>query len=360
MSRVFRLYAKPLQRLRLSLFEKVILANSLMLIGEALAGLWVTSHNLEAHHYLIDTSFIVIATLLGLLINVTLLRASFRPLFGLLDTIRVVSAGNTHTRAKVTTADTEIGELALAFNTMLDRLEQARREQAMLILQAQEEERRRLALELHDESSQNLSALLIHTEILRQSLQVIPEPLTPQPLYEQLYQGIQQLNRLTQSTLDNIRTLSQQLRPSVLDDLGLQAALRWLAEDSRERLQLHVDVQLEQVEETIRTQKNAALYETTLFRIAQESLTNAARYAHAQCVYLSLTQDQHFIYLRIRDEGCGFDPLQKHTGLGIAGMRERAALLDGTLTIISQPGQGTTVEACLPLSTIHVKDAVHA
>jgi two-component system sensor histidine kinase UhpB len=360
MSGVFHLYAKPLQRLRLSLFEKVILANSLMLIGEALAGLWVTSHNLEAHHYLIDTSFIVIATLLGLLINVALLRASFRPLFGLLHTIRVVSAGNTHTRAKVTTADSEIGELAQAFNTMLDRLEQARREQAMLILQAQEEERRRLALELHDESSQNLSALLIHTEILRQSLQAIPEPMTTQPLYEQLHRGIQQLNRLTQSTLDNIRTLSQQLRPSVLDDLGLLAALRWLAEDSRERLHLHVDVQLEQVEETIRTQKHAALYETTLFRIAQESLTNAARYANAQCVYLSLTQDQHFVRLRIRDDGCGFDPLQKHAGLGIAGMHERAALLEGTLTIISQPGQGTTVEACLPLAATPVEDRVHA
>src|SRR5213080_5322127 len=110
------------KHIRLSLFEKVILANSLMLICEALAGLWITSHNLEAHHYLIDTSFIVIATLLGLLINVTLLRASFRPLFGLLHTIRKVSAGNTHTRAKVTYTDTEIGELAQAFNSMLERL----------------------------------------------------------------------------------------------------------------------------------------------------------------------------------------------------------------------------------------------
>jgi len=74
MSRVFHVYAKPLERLNLSLFEKVILANSLMLICEALVGLWVTSHNLEAHHYLIDTSFIVFATLLGLLMNVALIR----------------------------------------------------------------------------------------------------------------------------------------------------------------------------------------------------------------------------------------------------------------------------------------------
>src|SRR5579859_4820902 len=222
MSSVAPFRLKQSRRLQLSLFEKVILANSLMLIGEALVGLWVTSHGLEAHHYLIDTSFIVLATLLSLLVNVVLLRASFRPLFSLLRTIRAVSTGDTHLRASDMSADSEIGELARAFNSMLDRLEAARRERAMLILQAQEEERRRLALELHDESSQNLTALLIHTEILSQSLQSIPEPMTTQPLYEQLHQGIQQLNRLTQSTLDNIRTLSQQLRPSVLDDLGLQ------------------------------------------------------------------------------------------------------------------------------------------
>jgi two-component system, NarL family, sensor histidine kinase UhpB len=359
MSRVFHVYAKPLQRLKLSLFEKVILANSLMLICVALVGLWVTSHNLEAHHYLIDTSFIVFATLLGLLVNVALIRASFRPLFGLMHTIRKVSAGDTDTRAQVTGTDTEIGELAQAFNSMLDRLEQARRDQAMLILQAQEEERRRLALELHDESSQNLSALLIHTEILSQSLQAIPDQVTTQPVYQQLCEGIQILNRLTQKTLDNIRILAQQLRPSVLDDLGLYAALRWLAEDSRERLHLLVEVQLEHAEDTIRSQKQAALYETTLFRIAQESLTNAARYAHPQCVWLSLTQNQQTIRLQVCDDGIGFDPSQKFAGLGIAGMRERASLLEGSLTINSKPGQGTTVEVCLPLSTTNLKDTVH-
>jgi len=93
MSRVFHIYAKPRERLKLSLFEKVILANSVILIFGAFVGLWITSHNLEAHHYLIDTSFIVLATLIALLVNVTLIRASFRPLFGLMHTIRKVSAG---------------------------------------------------------------------------------------------------------------------------------------------------------------------------------------------------------------------------------------------------------------------------
>src|ERR1700726_1802088 len=133
------------RRWQLSLFEKVILANSVILIGEALAGLWITSHNLESHNYLIDTSFIVLATVLGLLTNVLILRASFRPLFSLLRTIREVSGGKVNARATMTVTDSEISELAQAFNTMLDRLETARREQATLILQAQEEERRRIA-----------------------------------------------------------------------------------------------------------------------------------------------------------------------------------------------------------------------
>src|SRR2546430_3270506 len=122
-NRATRLLNRLFQRWHLSLFEKVILVNTVMLLGEALAGLWVTSHNLEAHHYLIDTSFIVLATLITLLTNIALLRVSFRPLFGLLSTMRAISAGDTHARALVTTSDSEIGELAQTFNNMLDRLE---------------------------------------------------------------------------------------------------------------------------------------------------------------------------------------------------------------------------------------------
>src|SRR5438874_3084555 len=184
-----------------------------MLIGEALAGLWITSHIIEAHHYLIDTSFIVLAILLGLLINVLLLRASFRPLFSLLSTIRAVSAGKTDERARISQSDAEISELAQTFNGMLDRLETTRREQGMLILQAQEEERHRVALELHDESSQNLTALLVYTEVLSQSLRDLPETVISNAGREQLNKELQHLAGLTQHTLENIRTLAQQLRP---------------------------------------------------------------------------------------------------------------------------------------------------
>lgn len=348
MMRGIRLQCPGLQGVRLSLFEKVILVNSLLLIGGALAGLWVTSHTVEAHHYLIDTSFIVAVTVLSLLLNVLLIRASFRPLFSLLATIRAVRAGHTQARAHITRFDSEIGELASAFNSMLDWLEQARREQGILILQAQEEERRRLALELHDESSQNLTALLVHLEILTQALHAFPDGVPMKEIRERLGAGFAALAEITQKTLETLRTLALQLRPSVLDDLGLHAALRWLVQDAQQRLQLAVDLQIEEGASAGAERRTPAPCETALFRIAQESLTNIARHAHAQHVSMTLRQDQHTIRLRIQDNGCGYDASKPHSGLGLFGMHERATLLGGTLTVVSEPGQGTTVETLLP------------
>jgi two-component system, NarL family, sensor histidine kinase UhpB len=344
-----RLHKTRFQQWRFSLFEKVILANSVMLIGEALAGFWVTSHNLEAHHYLIDTGFIVLATLLSLLVNFVLLRASFRPLFSLLATIRAVTTGKTDTRAAIS-SDLEISELAAAFNTMLDRLEAARREQALLILQAHEEERRRIARELHDETSQNLTALLVHAEILSQALQRVPEHVLTMDTHTQLESGVQQLVALTQYTLESTRVLAQRLRPSVLDDLGFFAALRWLVEDSRRRLRLTVQLYLDDEGHKPTSHPFPAIYETTLFRIAQECLTNTARHAHASGATITLRYDKNSITLKIADDGCGFDPSRPATGLGILGMRERANLLGGTLTIHSSPADGTIVQAVLPMA----------
>lgn len=345
---------------RLSLFEKVILVNTLMLVCEALAGLWVTSHSLESHHYLIDTGFIVLATLSSLLINVLLLRASFHPLFSLLHTIRAVGAGKTTLRAVDIPADSEIGELALAFNGMLDQLEISRRQQAMLILQAQEEERRRLARELHDESSQNLTALLVHIEVLHQTLQHMPPTITLQAMNEQLQTGLQQLTQLTQKTLENIRTLALQLRPGVLDDLGVEAAFRWLAEDCRERLRLAVELHVDGLGEMLREREHSTLYATTLFRIAQECLTNAARHGQARCVVISCTRDHEMLQLCVSDDGGGFDVTHTPGGLGITGMRERAALLGGRLAMTSWPGKGTNVEASLPLPATNAQELTGA
>jgi two-component system sensor histidine kinase UhpB len=335
-----------LRRWRLSLFEKVILTNSLLLLAEAIAALWVTSHALEAHHFLIDTAFLVAATLLSIAINAFLLRASFRPLFRLLEVIRRISAGQTEARAEPAATDSEVGQLAAAFNAMLDRLEELRHQQSALILQAREEELRRVSRELHDESGQNLTAVLVYCEILMRTVESLPDRVIAGETRQQLVTNCQQLCELAQRTLDAIRQLSQRLRPPVLDDLGLVAALRWLVEDSRQRFCLPVELT---IEEQPLWQCLPPLYETTLFRIAQEALTNVARHARASRAQLSLWLAPATIHLCIQDDGSGYDPRLRSNGMGLVSMRERAALLGGRLSIDARPGQGTRVEAILPL-----------
>jgi two-component system, NarL family, sensor histidine kinase UhpB len=231
-----------------------------------------------------------------------------------------------------------------------------------LILQAQEEERRHLALELHDESSQNLTALLVHIEVLKQMLQTPPDTASISETHQRLRQQLDYLADITQQTLEDIRVLAQQLRPGVLDDLGLQAAFRWLAEDVRQRLQLPVELHMEHIEQALQGNAQRAIYETTLFRIAQESLTNVARHAHAQhvTISISLAQEQGQMCLRIADDGNGFDPSVQKQGLGLFNMRERAALLGGAIHIDAQPGRGTIIEAVLPLTVEVGEGKIHA
>lgn len=355
MHKAIQFLLRQVQRWRLSLFEKVILANTIMLLGEAQAGFWVTTHHLEPHHYLLDTAFIVTATLLTVFVNFLLLRLSFRPLFSLLDTIRHVSKGEAQARADLSREpDTEIGELARSFNTMLDRLEDTRQEQTRLILQTQENERRRIALELHDEAGQNLTALLVHTELLHQQLQLLTTQDIRQGARQQLETGLQQLNQLTQQTLEGVRVLAQQLRPSVLDDLGLQAAFRWLVEDSMQRLNLKIDLTITNFPQ--QAHPLPPLYETTLFRIAQESLTNVVRHAQTDLAWIDLRYMEDKVTLRVSDKGRGFANEQPGEGSGVIGMRERASLLHGTLTIQTQEGRGTIIEAVLPLPEKAITD----
>jgi two-component system sensor histidine kinase UhpB len=328
----------------LSIFEKVLVANTVIILVEALAAWWVTRHALESYHYLIDTSFLVAAAVLGLLINTLLLRAAFRPLFGLLNTIQMIEAGRLDCRAQVSAHDTDISQVAAALNAMLDRLEALRHQTAGAILHAQEQERRRLALELHDQSSQTLTALTLHAQVLEDLLATDAPAL--------LRQQVAQVNRLAGRTMSELRHVAEQLRPVLLDDLGLEAALRWLAEDVGQGTGLRVQVQVAGGP----NERLPADVETALFRIAQEGLTNVARHAQASQVELELRRQPEQVLLLICDDGRGFTPpsvgeaAALHAGLGLTGMQERARLLGGKLEITSQPDQGTMIQAIIPVA----------
>ena len=219
----------------------------------------------------------------------------------------------------------------------LVKREAMRQELLRHIVIAQEEERTRVARELHDETAQLLTGLSLNLASLNNSIPDSPRAVELiarlQSLLSQMSQGIYRMVR--------------DLRPLQLDDLGLVAALQYLAADQRQRTGLNVSLDIE-----LSLPRLDPLAETVLFRVAQEALTNVARHARCTEASLRLSTDSEAVVLRIQDSGIGFDLKQFNTlqsSLGLAGMRERAASVSGKLSIQSSPGTGTLVEIKVPL-----------
>ena len=218
-----------------------------------------------------------------------------------------------------------------------DALRKQLLERAMTV---QEEERRRIARELHDETSQALTSLLVRLQILEQSAS-LPTVLT----------SLGDLRGEVVRTLDRVHELALELRPRVLDDLGLVAALRRHLRDFEVKFRLGVDFQVLGLNE----QRLPSEVETALYRIAQEALLNVVRHAEAKSVSVLLEKRGLSVALVVEDDGKGFDAGQvmgsrpHKENLGLYGMQERASLVDGTVTIESSPGSGTSLFVEIPL-----------
>jgi PAS domain S-box-containing protein len=219
-------------------------------------------------------------------------------------------------------------------------LEEAHRQLKLLSrrrVKVQEEERRHLARELHDEIGQALTAAKI-------SLQAaLEEP--DQAKSKRIHETTAILERL----LGQVRQISLNLRPSMLDDLGLVPALRSLLDEQGRRASVAVRFSAKNMPDNLDPE-----IQTTCFRIAQEAITNAVRHASATQINVNLGGEDRTFRLQVRDDGKGFDaePAQTQTiGLGLLGMKERAALVGGRTRITSAPGKGTTVDATLPLTS---------
>ena len=199
-----------------------------------------------------------------------------------------------------------------------------------------EEERTRLARELHDELGQALTAIKIDFAALLPVLPTDEEPVT---------QRTQSILKLLDKAMQSIQRVTTELRPAILDDLGLRAALEWVAADFLARTGTKVEVSLPDPD--IAIDRDGA---TALFRIVQETLTNVARHAAATRVEVRLAKENRDLILEVRDNGKGFneEELSTRMSLGFLGMRERALLLGGTLTISGAPGNGTTVRVRMP------------
>lgn len=232
-------------------------------------------------------------------------------------------------------------QLQAQYGRLLDRLEANEREFRRLgraVWNVQEDERRRLARELHDGLGQNLTALANRLVRLRDALD---DAGSDPRLREQAEAAI----ALCRGSLEDTRQLSRLLRPPILDDLGLEAALQWLARSVDDSGAMAVVTEIESLPAL------EGEVQTLLFRVAQEALTNAARHAGAQSVLLRLSERDGAVHLQAIDDGVGCDVERalRSGGSGLGGMRERLRLYGGRLEMRSAPGQGTRLRAVVPL-----------
>jgi two-component system, NarL family, sensor histidine kinase UhpB len=277
---------------------------------------------------LLLAGFVVLVVL-----NLLLLRRVLSPLFRLTEAMSSVDPDRPGRRLSAVDPRSSEGQaLAAAFNAMLDRLESARREAARAALAAQEAERLRVARELHDEIGQTLTAVTIQAERA-----AADDPALASAALIRVADAVRE-------SLDEVRRIARELRPEALDDLGLVNALIALctridAQDGpvvRRELQGKLPVLSPDVE-------------LVIYRIAQESLTNALRHSGARSATVSLKADAETLTLRVVDDGKGMAAHLPSGTAGIAGMRERAMLIGGRLSIESRPDHGTEVRLSIPV-----------
>ncbi len=320
----------------------------------------------------------------ALVFSLGISRSIVTPIRSLTIATKKIAGGNLKEPVRVVSRD-EIGGLGMSFETMRRRLsdsldkiqkynteleervtertielQQSRRRLSILlheVIRAQEDERKRIARELHDETSQSIAALGMSIEIAAIALK--ENALTPETIYE--------LRAKVTQLLEGISRLIHDLRPPVLDDLGLESGVRWLLE--RHLGAKGIKYQLNSSEEFQRliSSDETVLDDKTvfrLFRIIQEAVINVSKHAKASNVVVTLLFDGQRVKAHIKDDGVGFDV---HTvfkeadsgtlsGFGLLGLKERAALMEGTVDIRSIPGEGTEITIIIPLSSLEVQD----
>jgi signal transduction histidine kinase len=210
------------------------------------------------------------------------------------------------------------------------------------LISAQEEERRTVARELHDEVGQALTAVQVELSLAQRRLKAAGQ--APSLLGD--------AETITHGALQTVRDISQLLHPALLDDLGLAAAIDWQARTFEARHGIRVDVQQDGVTKRLPREVELAAY-----RIVQEALTNVAKHSRASSCRITLRRQEANLDIVVEDDGRGFEPgdvTESQRGLGLVGMRERAALLSGRIAFESGGGTGTRVEVRLPVSDRHV------
>jgi two-component system, NarL family, sensor histidine kinase UhpB len=333
--------------LGLPLFLKVLVANVIVvLIGVGL-GTWFTLTFVaspDGVRWPAVAVMLVVGFAGSVLINAAVLTLALQPLHALEKTVDHVAAGDLSARARrVLFRDPDVERLAETLNAMLDVLQEHRQllqKMSEQVLAAQEDERKRIARELHDETAQSLTTLLIRLKLMEKSRTA-----------EDMRGQIDEVRELTAQTLEAVRMLAVELRPATLDDLGLLAALESYTDAYRSHMPIHVTFSTDGFQD--RDPRLPPQIELVLYRVVQEALTNVAKHANAEDVRVELARGVDQLVASVIDDGDGFNVEEmmrsRERGLGLFGMQERLALVRGQLVIDSAPGRGTRINARVPL-----------
>ena len=310
------------------LFWRVFLTNAAVLL---IAGLvLVLSPATVSSPVSLGEALVITAGVCAMLVlNLLLMRRAFAPLGRLSSELDTIDPQERGRRIPVYGDDAEVVRLTEAFNALLARLERERRDSARMILSAQEEERARIARELHDEVGQELTAGLLHLEHASRDR-------------ESAHEEVGNAKEAVRESLDQVREITLRLRPEALDDLGLRSALLALCERIEAGARMTVRAELPSPFPELTAEQELVIY-----RVAQEAMTNVVRHAQARTAWLSLTAADGSVALGVEDDGRGL-ARDAAPGAGIEGMRERALLAQGSLRLGRSARGGMSVELVLP------------
>lgn len=319
--------------LELPLVGKLVGANTLMLLAAAVVlvstGAGWTGGRL-----------MVLALLASFAVNVFLVWVALRPLTGLEETAARIHEGDFGARVpRSRIADRNLTRIGRTMNELVDRLMGDRARMHMLaaqVIRAQDEERARVARELHDSTAQTLAAAMLQIRAL-----------SAEGVDAATEEKLKVVRDTVAEALEEVRTMAHTMYPRVLDDLGLGAALEWLAGRAEDSTGISVRVEHDVADAEVPLPIGSVLY-----RVAQEALRNALTHSGATEIVLRVEADDRVATIEVADNGHGFDTSaadRRRGGMGLFTMRERAALVDGTVEVYSVPGRGTRVSATVPL-----------
>jgi two-component system sensor histidine kinase UhpB len=324
------------------LYRYILLANGSVLVVVVVSAVLLARLTATPHVALLVAMFVPAGIGLLALADYVLVRVVARPLLDVSRIIEAVRRGEAFGHAAFDEpSDPDLRAVSNALLATVDRLEHEARRYSSRLLTSVEDERRRIGRELHDETSQTLAAILISLDLAEKGLSNASPDVRAR---------VANSKELIRHSLDQIKLLVYDLRPSMLDDLGLLPALRWYIQSHLAGSGIEVVTDFEHAHGRL-----PGHTETALYRIAQESLANVVKHANATRVSMVLEIQPGYVQLAVHDNGIGFDPDEvmndrtDYYGIGLLSIRERAELLNGTCTITSGPMGGTHVYVVVPV-----------